>query len=219
MHQLLSLKTKIWVVVGLAALVSAAARWFGLGTLSLGAVVGVVELMIVQLLLHSWRWLHRATILPLPAWMRMDLSGEWRGSIQSQWKEHPDDAAMAPIEATLHLRQSWQEIVFILETANMRSRSLGAVPAFDRLTGEIRFRYFYETEPSAAASAANPPQRMGSAVARISLEQPDRLTISYANERGARGDIVMERTGQAVSRRRGIRLSKTESRPRTATTA
>ena len=124
MHQLLSLKTKLWIVVGLAALVSAAARWLELDTMKLGAVVGVVELLIIQLMLRSWRVLHWISWIPRPAWARADLSGEWHGSILSQWKESPTDPALPPIEATLSLRQNWQEVVFSLKTEKIRSRSI-----------------------------------------------------------------------------------------------
>ncbi len=209
MHQLLSLKAKLWIVVGLAVLVSASARWMGLDTVSLGAVVGIVEFLVIQLMLRSWRTLHRLSWLPRPAWARADLSGEWCGPIQSQWKKHPDDAAFPPIAATLDVHQSWQEVVFVLKTEKMRSRSIGAVPSFDLNTNEIRFRYFYETEPTAAASGDNPPQQLGSAVARVNLDHPDRMTITYANERGSRGDIELDR-------RRGVANHASKALPQGA---
>ena len=97
MHQLLSLKMKIWIIVGLAALVSAGAQVAGFTTLSLGAVVGIIELILIQLLMRSWRAVTWAKWLPRPAWARVDLSGEWHGTIQSQWKKNPLDALLAPI--------------------------------------------------------------------------------------------------------------------------
>jgi hypothetical protein len=193
MHQLLSLRTKIWIVVGIAALVAGLARWTGLGALSMGAVVGVVEFVLLHVLMRSWEPLHRLSWLPLPAWAHVDLTGQWQGTIQSQWKKHPEDAALAPIPATLDLRQGWQEIVFSLKTGKMRSRSSAAHPTFDPTMNEIQFRYFYETMPTAEANDANPPQRLGSALARVALDQPDRMTITYTNERSTGGDIILER--------------------------
>ena len=41
MHQVLSLKTKIWIVVGLAALIAGVTSWLGLHPLAIGTLVGV----------------------------------------------------------------------------------------------------------------------------------------------------------------------------------
>jgi hypothetical protein len=54
MHQLLSLKVKVWTIVGLAALISAFASVADLGPLSLGGVVGIVEFVLLYVLAHSW---------------------------------------------------------------------------------------------------------------------------------------------------------------------
>jgi hypothetical protein len=193
MQQLLPLKAKIWIVVGLAAVISSLARLAGLDPLSLGTVVGAVEFVTIHLLMRSWTVLRYVSALPLPAWARVDLSGEWQGVIHSQWKRHPDDPPLAPIPATLELHQGWQEIVFSLKTEKMRSRSSGAVPSFDPTTRELRFRYFFETEPMAESTSENPPQQLGSALAWVNLDHPDRLTIKYTNERGPGGDITLQR--------------------------
>jgi hypothetical protein len=196
MHQLVPLKVKLWLIVGLGVLVSAAAhKWFGQNIYALGTVVGVVEFVVILLMLLSWRWLKFVTpYLPfLPAWAKVDLSGQWRGTIQSQWKKSPDDPALPPIPARLNLHQSWEEVVFMFDTDKMHSRSSPATPSYDRSANELQFRYFFDTQPTAAASLENPPQQMGSAVARLNLAQPDKLTIRYTNERGHGGDILLER--------------------------
>ena len=192
MHQLLPLRMKIWVIVGIAAVVSATTRWLGFHALSLGSIVGIIEFMIIYLLFHSWSWLHHVSWC-LPAWMRVDLSGEWSGTIRSQYKERPDELDHPPISVRLHLRQSWQEIVFTLETDKMRSRSFNTMPTFDRQTQDMCFRYFFATEPTAAVSGINPPQILGCAVAHINLKQPNCMKIIYTNERGRGGDIALVR--------------------------
>jgi SMODS-associating 2TM, beta-strand rich effector domain len=193
MHSLLPLKLKIWLIVGLAALVAAIARLIGLGVLSLGVVVGIVEFLLIHLLMRSWGALQSFNWLPLPAWARVDLSGAWRGTIQSQWRSESGETPASAIAATLDLRQGWQEVVFRLRTESMHSRSSAAVPIFDAAARELQFHYFFETVPTAASSTANPPQKMGSALARVELDKPDRMSITYTNERGVGGDIVLNR--------------------------
>jgi hypothetical protein len=202
MHSLLPLKLKVWLIVGLAALVAAIARWIGLGVLSLGMVVGAVELLLIHLLMRSWGVLRSLAWLPLPAWARVDLSGEWRGTIQSQWSSDSGETPGSAIAATLDLRQGWQEVVFRLRTESMHSRSSDAVPIFDAVIRELQFRYYFETTPTAASSTANPPQKMGSAIARVHLDQPDRISITYTNERGVGGDIVLKRVQSSARVRR-----------------
>jgi len=196
MHQLVPLKIKLWLVIGLSVLVSAAAhKWAGQSIYSLGSVVGFVELILILLMLYSWHWLTRIAFhLPfLPTWMRVDLSGKWQGHIHSQWKKNPSDALLAPIPVQLSLRQSWEDVVFIMDTDKMHSRSAPATPAYDRTADELQFRYFFETAPTAASNQENPPQQLGSAIARIDMRNHDRITIKYTNERGPGGDIVIER--------------------------
>lgn len=202
MHQLLSLKVKVWTIVGLAALISAFASLADLGPLSLGVVVGIVEFVLLYVLAHSWPLIQALPHFLRPGWAKANLSGEWRGMIQSQWRASSDDSPMPPIPATLVLRQGWPEVVFSLETDKMRSRSSAALPAYDPTTHELNFRYFFETLPTAESSATNPPQKLGSAIARISLDQPDRMTITYTNERGVGGDIVLERAAKVGARKR-----------------
>ncbi|MGC9953450.1 MAG: hypothetical protein ABSD21_04125 [Rhizomicrobium sp.] len=192
MHQLVPLKIKLWLIVGLGVLVSAAAhKWAGQSIYSLGSVVGFVELVVIVLMLRSWHWLRRvAPYVPfLPAWMKVDLSGEWQGYIHSQWKKVPTDP---PIPVRLSLRQTWQDVVFIMDTDKMHSRSSPATPFYDHSANELQFRYFFETQPTAASNQENPPQQLGSAMARIDLRNPNNITIKYTNERGAGGDIVVE---------------------------
>jgi hypothetical protein len=77
MHQLLPLKVKIWIIVGLAAIVSGLTSWLGLHPLAIGTIVGVVEFVLLFLLSHSWGWIALIPRLPCPAWMAVDLTGKW----------------------------------------------------------------------------------------------------------------------------------------------
>jgi hypothetical protein len=206
MHQLLTLRLKIWIIVAIAACVAAIARLADLGPVSMGAVVGIVEFVVIYLLTRSWPLFHILPLLLRPPWAKANLSGEWRGAISSQWRASLGDTALVPIPVTLDLRQGWSEVVFSLRTDKMRSRSSAATPTYDATTHEIEFRYFFETSPTAESTATNPPQKLGSAIARVALGQPDTMTITYTNERGAGGDIVLERAGTKAGAHKRKRL-------------
>jgi hypothetical protein len=192
MHQLLPLKVKIWIIIGLAAILSGVTSWLGLHPLAIGTIVGVVEFVLLFLLSHSWGWIARIPRLPRPAWMALDLTGKWTGEIRSQWENGSNES----ISATVNVRQSWQDVVFDVETARMRSRSFGAIPTYDPASRSLQFRYFFETTPTAASAVANPPQQLGSALAHIKLDDANHMTIRYTNERGLGGDIALSRFGR-----------------------
>jgi hypothetical protein len=185
----------------LAGAVAGVANWAGFDRVGLSAVVGIVEFIVINGLFRSWRVLARLPIVPRPTWMKTDLSGEWVGEIRSLWKPSPDAPALPPIPVSVELRQEWSEVVFSMKTDKMRSRSTGAVPHYDPITRELRFRYFYETEPTAAANDANPPQRLGSALATVVLSKPNQMNIRYTNERSPGGDIDLGRRGSGKSRK------------------
>jgi hypothetical protein len=156
----------------------------------------------------GWREGRAACFVPRPRWMQVDLNGKWVGTVSSQFNAGRDGSGKAvDFPATLTIRQTWQEVVFSLETTEMRSRSSGCIPSYDPITRVLQFRYLFETEPFASAAATNPPQRFGRADARISLSEPDKLTITYTNERGPGGDITMRRERTRRERKRSAALS------------
>jgi hypothetical protein len=80
----------------------------------------------------------------------------------------------------------------------MHSRTSGVVPLFDAATRELQFRYFFETVPTAASSINDPPQKLGTGIARVALDEPDHIRITYTNERGIGGDLVLKRVPPAT---------------------
>ena len=192
MHQLLPLKVKIWIVVGLAGLISAIAARLQLHFVLIGTIVAATEFIVLQLLFHSWSLITHIPFVPRPKWMAMDLSGKWSGEIRSQWGDGKHE--LEPICVTLDLNQTWKETAFRMNTEQMHSRSNNAIPNFDPITRELQFRYFFETHPNAASTETNPPQRLGSAIARVKLDDPNRMEITYTNERGSGGDISLRRS-------------------------
>ena len=192
MHQLLPLKVKIGVVVFLAFAISWIATAAHLNPPTTGAIVGVVEWLVIFLMLRSWAWLHKLPV-PLPKWAAVDLTGVWEGIIQSQYQTPSQTASPSSIQALMEIRQSWQDIILTLETSSMAGESYYACPSFDRMTNKMTIHYFFETMPTVAATRNNPPQRLGSAIAEIQFEDPDNMLITYTNERGRGGDIVLRR--------------------------
>ena len=77
----------------------------------------------------------------------------------------------------------------LVRPARRPSERLGVGSFTPRVSRALHFRHLFETEPFAPATALNPPQRFSRTQARISLTDPDKLSIIYANERGPGGDI------------------------------
>ena len=196
MHQLLSTKLKIWIVVGIAFLASWSASALGFNSVTIATIVGGTEVVALLLLAHSWRVAVRAPLIPRPKWLKHDLSGSWRGELVSEWRSSPGNDILPPKSVTVDVRQTWQDIVFTVETDSMRGRSKGTLAGFDPITEELTFRYFYETEPRASSVMNNPPQRLGSAIALFRLADPKTLKIRYTNERGLGGEIDLKRPGR-----------------------
>jgi hypothetical protein len=88
---------------------------------------------------------------------------------------------------------------------------MAATPAYDPKTHELAFRYLFETMPTAESSATNPPQKVGSAIARISLDRPDGMSIIYTNERSQGGDIVLRRAARLGSRKDYVRAHDSDA--------
>jgi hypothetical protein len=191
MHQLLPLKWKLSLIIGLAAAIGFVAQALNLPHLAIGAVIGIVEIVVIFLASKTWRY--TALIPFLPLWTRVDLSGEWEGVIESQWQGRQKAPTLDPIPCLLTIHQNWDDIVFCLKTDKMTSRSSGVLPKYDRSTKQMRFQYFFQTEPFAKSAAHNPPQLLGCAAARVNLANPAEILVRYTNERGNGGDITLSR--------------------------
>lgn len=212
MHHLVPLKIKIAIVVGLAAVLSGIGSALGAGPLSITAVVGVIELAVALLLLRSWPLFIRLPDALKPAWMKYDLGGIWSGVIKSQWTP-PSGDALAEIPVTVTITQTWQELVIEAQTEKMTSRSQCAVPSFDPVTRELSVRYFFTTDPLAAHRTDNPPQQLGAALLKVRRDAPDKIVISYTNERSPGGDITIERVAGRKIRSNKARTPRSSETP------
>jgi hypothetical protein len=192
MHQLLTFKHKIALVVISTLAVSIVVEWMGIQS-GIGFQIAAVEIVVLLLMSTTWGWRLWKVVPGIPRWMRVDLSGEWKGQLVSEWRLSETAPPLPPILVAVNVRQSWSDIVLAMQTDKMRSRSFGAFPTYDPVLEVLQVHYFYKTEPTARASADNPPQRLGCGVARIELEHPTRMSITYTNERGAGGEIQLER--------------------------
>lgn len=194
MHQLLSLKTKLWLVLILSTGIGAIASTYLAHPLAIGALVGITETVLVILLSHSWSVTTRLLPWPFPRWMRINLTGQWTGTIRSGWRSE-EGTPIDPIRVTFNVRQSWLKTTFTAVTDKMQtSESFSAVPTIDSHTGTLEIRYFFRTQPTIATARENPAQSLGAAVASIDTSNPNRMLITYTNERGPGGDIDLRRS-------------------------
>lgn len=201
MHQLLARKTKIWIIVGLAAAITWAANQLGWPPLGTAALVGFVDFVVLVLLGQTWPIVTWVPWVPRPGWAKTNLSGIWTGTLISNYRDVVDNP-LQPIDVEMRVRQSWQEISFTLRSNSMSGPSHTVIPSFDVQNQELIFRYFYTTEPLNAQVASNPPQRIGAAIAKVDLADPNAISINYTNERGTGGDILLTRTRRKRLQRR-----------------
>ncbi len=185
MHRLLPVKVRIGLVVLLVLCISSIPC---MPSLSVGTLVTLVYLMVIGLALFSWRPLAKRS--RWPAWL-VDLNGEWKGQLISQWKAKHDDPPLPPIPAQLRIRQNWFTISVMLITDKITSRSRGPAANYNSETGELTIEYFYSTDPKAQFSHENPPQS-GCSRLVIDTAKPHVLTMHYSNDRGSRGDGEFE---------------------------
>lgn len=155
MNQLLSLKAKLWVVIGLSTAISAVVITFLSHPLAIGALVGATELIIIIALSYSWP-LVTALRLPVPGWLKVNLSGRWKGVINSAWPDAAGDPP-EPIPVTFDINQSWLDTTFIATTNNMRTEArFGTSHAYDAHTRVLEIRYFFRTSPKIASAQGIP---------------------------------------------------------------
>jgi hypothetical protein len=192
MHTLLPLRLKIWAIIILfiafSALQGIVSSFY---SLSFGFVIAGIELILAFITAYSWPVFVKLPIKP--AWA-IDLNGEWKVGIKSQYMNGDALFSKDPIEGKLLIKQNWRGVSLRLETVRMTSYSRGAIAEYSNDFDELHLRYFFITEPHAEFRANNPPQT-GCAFLSVSKKELKALRIRYCNDRGSTGDIACEREG------------------------
>jgi hypothetical protein len=150
---LVSTSSYVRIVLNIALLAFAAVLALANG-LELSATVGLATKVGSALFIVLWAfenflwkvpWLHRQSWLPVP-----NLSGTWKGELQSNWKKDPGDPALPPIEtyfvirqtfAWLSIRQYTKESESLLVTGSITSHNDGVKRLVGVYRNDPRFQF------------------------------------------------------------------------------
>jgi hypothetical protein len=116
-----------------------------LGRISLTAtILGVVLVGVAEKTWrHIWRW-----VPPLGRWIFPDLTGQWEGTLTSNWEKPETKSRLEPIAATIAIRQGLFSTAVSLETAETpTSHSKHCILEAYPETARWRIWYSYDNEP------------------------------------------------------------------------
>ncbi|MFC3069763.1 Cap15 family cyclic dinucleotide receptor domain-containing protein [Phenylobacterium soli] len=155
---------------------------FGLGTVATLAFTA------------TWRMLWNA----VPALGRRvfpDLNGRWEGKLLSNWIDPQTGKDIAPIEATVWIRQGLFKTTVRLKTGESTSRSTRAILEPFRDIGCFKVWYTYNSDPDAQVRHRSSPHE-GMASLEYDITAPGKAKIRYFTDRGTTGDIELTRTSR-----------------------
>ena len=139
------------------------------------AVMGVYG--VLHLLYNRWFWkvrFRRRNVSPIP-----DLNGSWKGRLVSSYKD--EYQRNVEKDCCLSIRQTWLDIMVVLETDSSRSWSTMAA-VYSRDSAHFGLKYDYTNEPFALADDDLEEHR-GTAQLRYTSDS-DVLTGDYYTGRG-----------------------------------
>lgn len=161
-------------------------KWVSLSV----TVVGTVLAWVAN---ASWRWLWRK-VPALSSKFFPDLNGVWTGYLISTWKKPGTNEALAPIPATITIRQGLFGTSVSLKTGESTSHSTRAFLEPFRDTNRYRVWYSYNNDPQAQHRHRSSPHE-GVAFLEVDLDaDPNRLEGRYYTARKTTGDMTLTRT-------------------------
>lgn len=145
----------------------------------------------------TWRWIWRR--FPLIGRKTFpDLSGTWRGTLVSTWKDPSTGQGVAPIPITIWIRQGLFSTSIKLRTGESTSYSTRCLLEADREAGRFRFWYSYDNTPQAEYRHRSATHE-GVAWLELDIDtDPERLIGCYYTDRKTSGDMDVRRVGTTV---------------------
>jgi hypothetical protein len=205
MWALLSLKTQVLIVAGLAIILA----WGIEGAAGLLAgnspsvlkfislVATIISIGIVAVASALWRHIWRRfpvigrKIFP-------DLTGTWSGHLVSTWKNPATGQAIAPIPVTIWVRQGIFSTSIKLRTGESTSYSTRCLLEADPEAGRFRFWYSYDNNPRAEYRHRS-ARHEGVAWLELDIDtDPERLIGCYYTDRKTSGDLDVRRVATAI---------------------
>jgi hypothetical protein len=186
----------IWLLLGASLCIWIALAWIhSIGSTDLPGLVkllpSVVAADCVAIgLFAKWGWRWRFLypwLVPFP-----NLNGVWEGEINSTHKGAETGQSLAPIAATLAIRQTFTDISCVMQTAEMRSTSALAGFDLDVEKQQKQLVYLYCSRPKLTV-AERSPMHDGAVVFDIIDNPPRKLSGRYWTTRGTAGEIELIR--------------------------
>ncbi|UVF19997.1 hypothetical protein HPT29_002260 [Microvirga terrae] len=144
-----------------------------------------------------WRWIWRR-IPQLNRWFFPDLNGEWKGTLQTTWRDPETGQVPGPIDATVTIRQTLFTTHVRMRTGESESWATRVISEADPAADQYRLWYSYNNKPRAEVSHRS-CRHEGAAWLEVSLDDnPDRLTGQYYTDRRTTGDIELRRVSSAI---------------------
>ncbi len=147
-----------------------------------------VAVFVASIILTAWdRWLWKLPLAQKFAQVTRDVSGTWRGNLDSQWVNPDTGLAFGMQDAFLVIRQTSSSASVTLITSGASSKSSIAELINDNGSWSVHYTYMHE--PNSANSVTN-PMHHGSGVIAVVGNPPRRLRGSYWTDRSSRGDLL-----------------------------
>lgn len=190
----LNLKTALFLIVGMSAIVGGAIVWFsGIQTLtfmlSLKLVPKVVSIDVIVIgLFASYLWklpIFRNWLVQVP-----DLNGTWKGVIHSTWINPDTGKRPDPIPAVLTIKQSFFKISCVMRTSEMTSRSTIADFIIDGDHQVKQLSYTYDSNPLQSVKDRS-PQHFGTIRFDIVEGKTVKLNGEYWTGRKTTGEVEL----------------------------
>lgn len=150
-------------------------------------IIGTLGLTVAGI---YWRGLWRK--FPLLGRIFPDLNGSWEGPLESTWIDPETNEQIAPIPATVTVKQGLLGISICMRTGKMKSFSTRFFPERVIDSDIVRVWYSYEHEPTAESQPGNPPHK-GFAYIEFDPVHPERLEGKYYTDRLTSGSFTLIR--------------------------
>jgi len=149
-------------------------------------VVSIDLLIIVVFSSYLWHWkIFHSWLVPFP-----NLSGTWKGFIQTTWVDPVTNERPSSIPAILTIKQSFLKISCVMRTAEMTSRSIIADFVLDKDNQVKKLSYTYDSNPIATVKERS-PQHLGTMIFDIIEKPKQKINGEYWTGRKTTGHIEM----------------------------
>jgi hypothetical protein len=150
--------------------------------------VVTLEVLVIGLFsAYLWKWrIFKGWLVPFP-----NLSGTWKGTIQTTWVDPLTNNRPAPIPVILTIKQSFFKVSCVMRTKEMTSRTITSDFVLDKDNQLKRLFYSYESNPQPTVKDRS-PQHCGTIYFDIIEEPSKQLIGEYWTGRKTTGNVKLD---------------------------